>query len=191
MVTSYCCCCFSHSAHWLPTRKKLLYTVANPALGLLNRGEKKEEPPPPPRALLVRREKKKKKVGVTQVVSVPKGRNTKHRLILCALCQDGASQDPVLSSGESPRLKPTQEGLCIVAIAIRGLQVERHFLTLVQLTGVPPPRAPQPCDFCGDVRAFTFGHTTTSNIGHPPSVEGLFRNLYGRETDRDLRSAYI
>ena len=29
-------CCFSHSAHWLPTRKKLLYTVANPARGLLN-----------------------------------------------------------------------------------------------------------------------------------------------------------
>ena len=33
-------CCFSHSAHWLPTRKKLLYTVANPTRGLLN-GEKK------------------------------------------------------------------------------------------------------------------------------------------------------
>ena len=30
------CCCFSHSAHWLPARKKLLYTVANPARGLLN-----------------------------------------------------------------------------------------------------------------------------------------------------------
>ena len=29
--------CFSHSAHCLPTRKKLLYTVANPARGLLNR----------------------------------------------------------------------------------------------------------------------------------------------------------
>ena len=38
--------------------KKLLYTVANPARGLLNRGEKKEKkvwqrPPHPPRALLV------------------------------------------------------------------------------------------------------------------------------------------
>ena len=32
-----CCCCFSHSAYWLPTRKKLLYTMANPARGLLNR----------------------------------------------------------------------------------------------------------------------------------------------------------
>ena len=31
------CCCFSHSAYCLPTRKKLLYTVANPARGLLNR----------------------------------------------------------------------------------------------------------------------------------------------------------
>ena len=30
-------CCFSHSAYWLPTRKKLLYTVVNPARGLLNR----------------------------------------------------------------------------------------------------------------------------------------------------------
>ena len=30
-------CCFSHSAYWLSTRKKLLYTVANPARGLLNR----------------------------------------------------------------------------------------------------------------------------------------------------------
>ena len=60
-----CCCCFSHSAHWLPTRKKLLYTVANPARGLLNREKKKKKkslaaPPPPPRALLVRRKKKKK-----------------------------------------------------------------------------------------------------------------------------------
>ena len=47
------CCCFSHSAHWLPTRKKLLYTVANPARGLLNREKKKKKkvwqrtPPPP------------------------------------------------------------------------------------------------------------------------------------------------
>ena len=38
-----CCCCFSHSAHWLPARKKLLYTVANPARGLLNRGKKKKK----------------------------------------------------------------------------------------------------------------------------------------------------
>ena len=36
-------CCFSHSAHWLPTRKKLLYTVANPARGLLNREKKKKK----------------------------------------------------------------------------------------------------------------------------------------------------
>ena len=50
-------CCFSRSAHWLPTRKKLLYTVANPARGLLNRGKKKKSlaAPPHPRALLVRR----------------------------------------------------------------------------------------------------------------------------------------
>ena len=60
-----CCClkknlnaprpsCFSHSAYWLPTRKKLLYTVANPARGLLNRGKRTKEkvwrhtPPPAP-----------------------------------------------------------------------------------------------------------------------------------------------
>ena len=40
--------------------KKLLYTVANPARGLLNREKNKNKksgsaPPPPPRALLVRR----------------------------------------------------------------------------------------------------------------------------------------
>ena len=88
---------FSHSAHWLLTRKKqkLLYTVANPARGLLNRGKKKKKksgsapPPSPPRALLVRikikiiKEKIRKsrcastrlgatQAGVTQVVSVRK-----------------------------------------------------------------------------------------------------------------------
>ena len=36
-VCCCCCCCFSHSAYWLPTRKKKLYTVAHPARGLLNR----------------------------------------------------------------------------------------------------------------------------------------------------------
>ena len=44
--------------------KKLLYTVANPARGLLNREKKKRKvwqrtPPPPPCALLVRRKNKK------------------------------------------------------------------------------------------------------------------------------------
>ena len=56
-------CCFSHSAYWMPTRKKLLYTVANPARGLLNREKRTKEkvwqhtPPPPthPPTLLVRR----------------------------------------------------------------------------------------------------------------------------------------
>ena len=55
----------THSAHWLPTRKKTLYTVANPARGLLNREKKKKKKsgsaPPPPRALLVRRKNKKNK----------------------------------------------------------------------------------------------------------------------------------
>ena len=60
------CCCFSHSAHWLPTRKKLLYTVANPARGLLNRGKKRRKKkvwqrPPPARARAARSEKKNKK----------------------------------------------------------------------------------------------------------------------------------
>ena len=36
-------CCFSHSAYWLPTRKKLLYRVANPARGLLNREKRTKE----------------------------------------------------------------------------------------------------------------------------------------------------
>ena len=49
------CCCFSHSAHWLPTRKKLFYTVANPARGLLNREKKMSGSAPPPPTLLVRR----------------------------------------------------------------------------------------------------------------------------------------
>ena len=35
--------CFSHLAYWLPTRKKLLYTVVNPARGLLNREKKKKK----------------------------------------------------------------------------------------------------------------------------------------------------
>ena len=45
-----CKCCFSHSAYWLPTRKKLLYTVAIPARGLLNRKKNNlaaYAPPPP------------------------------------------------------------------------------------------------------------------------------------------------
>ena len=69
-----CCCCFSHSAHWLPTRKKLLllYTVANPARGLLNREKKKKKksgsapPSPPPRA--ARSEKKKKSRGASTCI---------------------------------------------------------------------------------------------------------------------------
>ena len=75
-----CCCCFSHSAHWLPTRKKLLYTVANPARGLLNREKKKKKksgsappppPPPPPCALLVRRKNKNNKIkNLFEVVQV-------------------------------------------------------------------------------------------------------------------------
>ena len=65
--TGYCCCCFSHSAHWLPTRKKLLYTVAIPARGLLNRGKTEKQkksgsaPPSPPPARCSFGEKKKKK----------------------------------------------------------------------------------------------------------------------------------
>ena len=40
-----CCCCFSHSVRWLPTRKnyQVLYTVANPARGLLNRKKNEEK----------------------------------------------------------------------------------------------------------------------------------------------------
>ena len=59
-------CCFSHSAHWLPTRKKLLYTVANPARGLLNKEKKKKKsgsapsPPPPARCSFGEKIKNKK-----------------------------------------------------------------------------------------------------------------------------------
>ena len=46
----------------LPARKKLLYTMANPARGLLNREKEKEKKSlaalPHPRALLVRRKNK-------------------------------------------------------------------------------------------------------------------------------------
>ena len=64
-------CCFSHSAHWLPTRKKLLYTVANPACGLLNRKNKTKRkslaaPPPHPPQRAARSEKKKKKKKITR-----------------------------------------------------------------------------------------------------------------------------
>ena len=38
-----CCCCFSHSAYWLPARKKIRYTVANPARGLMNREKRTKE----------------------------------------------------------------------------------------------------------------------------------------------------
>ena len=52
------------SALLVANPKKLLYPVANPARGLLNRGKKKMKksgsaPPPPPRALFVRRKIKK------------------------------------------------------------------------------------------------------------------------------------
>ena len=100
-----CCCCLKKNqnaprpsehppvrGYWLPARKKLLYTVANPARGLLNRGKKKKKsgsapPPPPPRARCLFGEKiyiyiyisrgastclliGATQVGVTQVVSV-------------------------------------------------------------------------------------------------------------------------
>ena len=50
---------FSHSACWLPLRKKLLYTVANPARGMMNMEKRRKEKvcqhPPPAPALLVGR----------------------------------------------------------------------------------------------------------------------------------------
>ena len=60
--------CFSHSAYWLPTRKKLLYTVANPARGLLNREKEKKgkSGSAPPPTLLVRR---KKYIKITRRIS--------------------------------------------------------------------------------------------------------------------------
>ena len=67
-VVLYCSCCllslFLTFSALVANPKKLLYTVANPARGLLNRGKKEKEkvwqrPPPSPRA--VRSEKKKDK----------------------------------------------------------------------------------------------------------------------------------
>ena len=62
------CCClllFLTFSALVANPKKLLYTVANPARGLLNREKKKKKksgsaPPPPPRARCSFREKIKK-----------------------------------------------------------------------------------------------------------------------------------
>ena len=62
--------------HWLPTRKKLLYTVANPARGLLNREKKKKKksgsapPPRPPRARCSFGEKNKNKIKIKRRVHI-------------------------------------------------------------------------------------------------------------------------
>ena len=75
MDVGSCCYCFSHSAHWLLTRKKLrvLYTVANPARGLLNRGKKKKKslaaPPPPARCSFGENEKQKNHAAHPHVMS--------------------------------------------------------------------------------------------------------------------------
>ena len=73
LFSRLCCCCLKKNQNALlfltfsalvANPKKLLYTVANPARGLLNRKKKSEEKvwqhPAPPRALLVRRKKTKK-----------------------------------------------------------------------------------------------------------------------------------
>ena len=70
------CCCFSHSAQWLPTRKKLLYTVANLALGRLNRGKKEKDkvwqcPPAPPLARCSFGENKK--IKITRCIHMSRG----------------------------------------------------------------------------------------------------------------------
>ena len=66
------------TVYGMPTRKKLLYTVVNPARGLLNRGKKKEKlaAPPPPRARCSFGENKKSRdastcLGATQPAGVP------------------------------------------------------------------------------------------------------------------------
>ena len=74
MDVGSCCYCFSHSAHWLLTRKKLrvLYTVANPARGLLNRGKKKKkvwQRPPPARCSFGENEKQKNHAAHPHVMS--------------------------------------------------------------------------------------------------------------------------
>ena len=78
-----CCCCFSHSAYWLPTRKTTLHDSQSRSWSA-GQGKKKREksgstppppPPPPLRVLLVPIKKKKKKksrnastcLGATQV----------------------------------------------------------------------------------------------------------------------------
>ena len=67
-------CCFSHSAHWLPTRKKLLYTDGGQSRSWsAEQGKKKKKSlaaPPPTRALLVRRKKKKKKKKIMRRIHI-------------------------------------------------------------------------------------------------------------------------
>ena len=96
----HCCCCFSHSAHWLPTRKKLLYTVANPARGLLNRGKKNKKiwqrSPPPPRARAARSARIPTTRWLGQLVSLRKILRFRVRL---QLSQSRCLSLPLLMSG--------------------------------------------------------------------------------------------
>ena len=68
------CCCFSHSAYWLPKREKPLYTVANPARDLWSREKRTKEkvwqhtPPPPRPPHTARSEKKKNHASHLQVL---------------------------------------------------------------------------------------------------------------------------
>ena len=70
-----CCCClllFLTFSALVANPKKLLYTVANLARGLLNREKKKEKkkvwqrPPPPPTSPRAARSEKNKKIKITR-----------------------------------------------------------------------------------------------------------------------------
>ena len=86
-----------------------------------------------------------------------------------AMCPHDAEQDPVVYGTEfgvvflvkGPRTAPIQEGLNCLGLYHSGLEGERYFRLVVELTWVPPDAHPAcagpPCDFNGHVRGFSHG----------------------------------
>ena len=86
-----------------------------------------------------------------------------------ALCPDDAKQDPVVYVAEfgvaflvqGPRTAYIQEGLECLGLYQSGLEEDRSFRLVVELTQVPPDAHPAcvgpPGDFNGHVRGFGSG----------------------------------
>ena len=86
-----------------------------------------------------------------------------------ALCPDDAKQDTLVYGAEfgvmflekGPRTASIQEGLDCLGLHHSGLEGERHFRLVVELTWVPPDVHPacasSPGDFNGRVRGFGHG----------------------------------